>query len=153
MSDRNTPIAVDRQLVPVKKIEPPAVSGPLVDQSENVLVGLGTGKRLRSVDVRFLSPRQMTETSLDLYVIGAIGWDEHALLSFQAELHPDFNSTIGALTGETAQPDRERDFLEEWEKRLQFERRHNFGNAKRIRNIDHIVNVLRQLDAPIDLSV
>lgn len=37
------------------------------------------------------------------------------MLANQPELHPDFNRTIGALTGRRAAPDRERDCLAEWE--------------------------------------
>ena len=52
------------------------------------------------VDTHHLSPRQMSELSLDLYAIGAISFDDYSALAFQPELHPDFDRTIGALTGE-----------------------------------------------------
>ena len=95
----------------------------------------------------------MTTISMDLYVNGIIGWDEYAMLAFQPELHPDFDKTIGALTGEKAQPDRPRDFIETWEKHLSYKRKYNPGDARQIRQVEHLVNVLRQLGSPISMLV
>ena len=91
--------------------------------------------------------------SMDLYMVGVISWDEHAMLAFQPELHPDYDQTVGALTGQKADPDRPRDFIEIWEERLLFERKHNVGNEHRVGRSRRIVNVLRQIAAPTDLVV
>ena len=56
-------------------------------------------ERVGAVDARHISPRQIAEISMDLYVGGALSWEEYALLAFQPELHPDYERTIGALTG------------------------------------------------------
>ena len=66
---------------------------------------------------------------MDLYMVGVITWEEHAMLAFQPELHPDYDQTVGALTGEKADPDRPRDYVAIWEARLAFERKHNAGDA------------------------
>lgn len=103
------------------------------------------------VDIRHLSPRQMTETSLDLYVAGILPWEEYAMLAFQAELHPDYDRTIGALTGEPAQPDRPRDFLGLWEERLAFEEKYNADRPRLVARTRHIVQMFRQIGAPTNL--
>jgi len=103
------------------------------------------------VDIRRLSPRQMIDTSLDLYVAGILPWEEYAMLAFQAELHPDYDGTIGALTGEPAQPDRPRDFLGLWEERLGFEEKYNAHRSRLVARTRHIVQVFRQLGAPTNL--
>lgn len=100
------------------------------------------------LDIRNLSPRQMSEASLDLYAAGVLPWDEYAMLAFQPELHPDYDSTIGALTGEAAAPDEPRDFLAQWEERLDFDRRYNPGDTENIERTERIVGLFRQIDTP-----
>ncbi|MBF0095369.1 MAG: hypothetical protein HQL34_12615, partial [Alphaproteobacteria bacterium] len=74
-------------------------------------------------------------------------WDEYRMLGFPAELHPAFDETIGALTGEKADPDRPRDVLAEWRERLRFARRHNADDAAQIRRIERIIGVLAEESA------
>jgi len=138
-----------RDLVPVRKTPPPVIYGSRVDG----LADQGDGKNIRTValNIRHISPRKMMETGHDLYTIGAIGWDEYEMLAFQAELHPDFDKTIGSLVGDTAQPDRPRDYINIWEKRLEHERRYNPGDTRTIRQTEHLVSILRQIDKPTNL--
>ena len=90
---------------------------------------------------------------MDLYVGGVLPWEEYAMLAFQPELHPDYDRTIGALTGEKAEPDRPRDFVSQWERRLEFEEKYNADHPKLVARTTHIVAVLRQLgDTPTDMS-
>ena len=146
------PLALGRSLVPVKA-NMPVPSGHLVDSS-NELQGIVSRKpAMPAMNVRQMSPRKMVHLSMDLYVAGIIEWKEHEMLGFQAELHPDYNKSIGALTGEPAKPDQAKDFIEEWENRLAFQRRHNPDNVLRIRRTEHIKNILRQIDAPTHLLV
>lgn len=146
------PLSPGRSLVPVKT-GPPAVSGPLVDHSNAIEATAGGKPSVPAMDVRNMSPRKMAQLSMDLYVAGIIEWEEHEMMAFQAELHPDFNKSIGALTGQPAQPDRARDYLEEWGRRLDFQRRYNGDDVRRIRRTEHINNILHQIDAPIRLVV
>lgn len=97
------------------------------------------------IDVRFMSAREMTNLSTDLYMQGLITWDEHDSLAFQSELHPDYNKTIGALLERTATPDSPRDFVREWEKRLAFVRRYNSKDIHTIEIAQRITHLLRQL--------
>ncbi len=90
---------------------------------------------------------------MDLYVAGILPWEEYAMLAFQAELHPDYDKTIGALTGEPAAPDRPRDFLNLWEERLRFEEKHNAGNPNLVARTRRIVQVFRQIASPTNLVV
>ena len=102
--------------------------------------------------VRNISPRQMAELSLDLYVAGILSWEDYALLGFQPELHPAYDRTIGALTGETAQPDRPRDHLRVWQERLAFERRYHADRPQLIARAQRIVHVLEQIETPTDVA-
>ncbi len=99
---------------------------------------------IRRQDLHRFTPREMSELSLDLYVAGQLGYEDYAMLAFQPELHPDYDTTIGALTGTKAQPDRPRDYIELWEDRLRFECTHNPENRKLIGRIQHIVQLLRR---------
>jgi hypothetical protein len=103
------------------------------------------GDRVEPFDPRHLSPRDMAERGMDLYAAGAVTWEEYSLLAFQAELHPAFEATIGALTGETASPDRPRDFVALWEDRLAFERRYNPEGAPRVARAERIARLLGRL--------
>ena len=105
------------------------------------------------VDTHHLSPRQMSELSLDLYAIGAISFDDYSALAFQPELHPDFDRTIGALTGERADPDRPRDFVRLWDDRADFQRRYNAARTDLVEQSERIASVLRQIETPISLVV
>ena len=100
---------------------------------------------------RHFTPRQMVEASMDLYVAGRLTWDEYALLAFQPELHPDFDRTVGALTGRKAEPDRPRDFIADWEDRLRFEERYNARAPHLVENTRRVVAVLKQTEDPVDI--
>lgn len=105
------------------------------------------------VDMHRLSPRQMANLSSDLYAAGVVSFDDYAALAFQPELHPDFARTIGALTGERAEPDRPQDFVQLWEDRAEFQRRHNAARADLVRQSERIAQVLRRIDAPTNVVV
>ncbi len=102
-------------------------------------------------DVKNLSPRQMAGLGMELYALSVISFEEYGLLAFQAELHPDFNRTIGALIGEKAAPNRKRDYLALWEERADFERRHNPADSPRVSRSSHIAAMLRQISQPTDV--
>lgn len=133
-----------RALVVVEDPMPPApVPGSGRSHIESPLKQL-----LLGVSARAISPRAMQALSQDLYAGGVLSWDEHAELAFQADLHPAFARTIGALTGEKARPDHPRDFIKEWERRLDFECRHFPDGPERERAL-RILSVLRRIDAPV----
>lgn len=93
------------------------------------------------------SPRAMAELGRDLHAAGVLDNEDYALLAFQPELHPDFDRTVGALTGERADPDRPRDYLGIWEDRLNFERSRTPVDSKLIDRISRILLLLRRLGA------
>jgi hypothetical protein len=90
---------------------------------------------------------------MDLYISGALGWEEYSMLAFQAELHPAFDRTIGALTGEKAEPDRPRDYIALWEERLAFEQKYNAQDHALVGRTQRVLNVLNHIDAPTDMMV
>ena len=139
-----------RELVPYEAPPLPAPGPPATDPPRREFIA---GPISPDIDVRDLSPRQMAEMSMDLYMVGVITWEEHALLAFQPELHPDYDQTVGALTGEKADPDRPRDYVAIWEERLAFERKHNAGNTDRVGRSRRIVNVLRRIATPTNIVV
>jgi hypothetical protein len=104
-------------------------------------------------DVCRCSPRKMTELSLDLFLAGVLSDEEYALLVFQPELHPDFDRTIGALTGERANPDQARDHVATWRDRLEFERRRCRPDHALIERIQRILFVLRRLGVAGGMSI
>ena len=136
-----------RSLVAVEDPLPPEV----VAGSGRTFIESPLKQILLGVNARAISPRAIQALSHDLYAGGVLTWDEYAALAFQAELHPDFGRTIGALTGETPLPDQPRDFVKEWENRLDFERRYFPERPERDTAL-HILSVLRRIDAPTDLK-
>ena len=146
------PLAIGRSIVPAK-VHPLITSGSVVDHSDDLNYVPNHKPSMPAMDVRQMSPRKMAKLSMDLYVAGIIEWEEHEMLALQTELHPDYNKSIGALTGEPARPDHPKDFIEEWEDRLAFQRRYNPDNFRRIRRMEHIKNILNQLEAPIHIIV
>jgi len=110
--------------------EPPALAAPLT-----------------RAEVRNMSPRQMSAWAHEMYLAGALGWKEYQA-AIPAELHPNYNRTVGALTGEMAAPDRPRDMVQEWEERLAFFRRHNAWDASEVRCTERIVTLLRRQADP-----
>ena len=138
-----------RELVPVRQTPPPVIYGTRKDGQADQSGGKDI--RVTAENMRQISPRKMSETGYDLYTLGAIGWEEYEMLAFQPELHRDYDTTIGALVGDTADPDRPQDFIEMWEKRLEFERRYNPDQTRKIRQTEHLVSILRQIDNPTNL--
>ncbi|PIW25984.1 MAG: hypothetical protein COW30_17310 [Rhodospirillales bacterium CG15_BIG_FIL_POST_REV_8_21_14_020_66_15] len=141
-----------RELIPLSPVLPPdagETEGAVKDTAPTpTLFGGLTG----GLSLRGLTPRQMADVSLDLYAAGVLAFEDYELLAFQPELHPDYNDTIGALTGEPAGPDRARDYVSLWEERLNFERRHNPQNTRLVRRTERILNLLLTLDGPPDGS-
>lgn len=104
-------------------------------------------------DVRAISPREMTTLSFDLHLAGLLPYEEYAVLAFQPELHPDFDRTTGALTGEKADPDRPRDFIALLEDRLRAEQVRTPADEATQRRTTHLLEVLRRIEEPVDVVV
>lgn len=136
-----------RSLVTLEPAHPPTA----IPGSGRTFIESPLKQMLLGINARAISPRAIQALSQDLYAGGVLTWDEHADLSFQADLHPDFPRTIGALTGERPKPDQPRDFVKEWERRLEFERRYFPEGQQRDRAL-HILSVLRRIDSPTTLS-
>ncbi len=95
-------------------------------------------------DPRRMSPRQLGDWAHDMYLAGALSWEDYCLVGFPAELHPDYNRTVGALTGRMAQPDAPRDMVEDWEERLAFTLRHHNPLAIEVRRVERVLSLLRR---------
>lgn len=98
-------------------------------------------------DVRQISPRQMKELAESLYFeADAVTFHEYTILSFQPEVDDD---NWYVLTGNIAQPDTPRDFLEEWRHQLEYQRMAG-GDPDEIRraleNINKVLDILSRLD-------
>lgn len=100
-------------------------------------------------DLRHISPRRFAEIAHELYLEGALKWAEYQWVGFPSELHPSYERTIGALTGEKAEPDRPRDMLGEVEGRLDFVRRFRDPD---VRHAERAVEILRRQAEPALLS-
>ena len=138
-----------RELVPFDPPEPPMSLEPQAPQKAKPYQLPSPFREIfGDIDVRNLSPREMTEGSLYLYALGVLTWEEYSMLAFQPELQPDYDLTVGALTGQKAEPDEPRDFIVQWEERMTFAQRHNPADSKIIRRTKHILAVLRKLAPP-----
>ncbi|MEQ9329453.1 MAG: hypothetical protein RJQ21_19380 [Rhodospirillales bacterium] len=104
------------------------------------------------VNVRKMSPRQMADLAIKLHGQGVLSYEEYSMLAYQPEMDPRYDDTIGALTGEEADPDRPRDFLKDWEDRLSFERRYGAGNSGEVRRTEKVLAVLHRFDRPLFLT-
>ena len=114
--------------VPVTPVLSPAAAKPappvvVTKPAPPAVIALPPPRRPRH-DLRHVSPRRFAEIVHELYVEGSLKWHEYQTVGFPSELHPDYDNTIGALTGQKADPNRPRDLLAEWEQRLDFMRRH-----------------------------
>ena len=97
-------------------------------------------------NVKMISSRQMVALSFDLYTAGYIDKEQHLLLSFQPELQPNFDDTIGALINENSAPDIQKDFIELWLQRCVFEQNYPGPDHKRTDRLKIILNILTALD-------
>lgn len=113
------PVPRPAAIKPVRTAAPPLTAPP-------PLLALPPPREKRPRhDLRNISPRRFAEITHELYVEGSLKWAEYQLVGFPSELHPDYDRTIGALTGQKAEPNRPRDLLAEWESRIDFLRRYD----------------------------
>ena len=103
-------------------------------------------------DVGSLTPRQMVNLSFDLYSSGFLSRDQYSELAFQSELMPNFDITIGALTGEKAQPDRPRDYTAVWRERVRFERTYCTEDLRIVERAENILKLLMTIKLPPKLK-
>lgn len=125
-------------------IHPPIPSRPAAPPPAIIALPPPRDRRPRH-DLRNISPRHFAEIAHELYVEGSLKWAEYQLVGFPSELHPDYDATIGALTGEKAEPNRPRDLLTEWEHRLDFMRRYDDPS---LRTAERALDVLRRQAEP-----
>jgi hypothetical protein len=149
--------ALKRRQPPPLKSRPlalpaPAAEAARAEQKSAAKPAHPARELIGDVNLRRLTPRQMTNVSFDLYTAGVVSFDDYSALAFQPELHPDYDRTIGALTGERAAPDRPRDFVEQWRERADFQRRHNAGRPDIVAQHERIAAVLQRIDAPTDVT-
>ena len=104
-------------------------------------------------DPRRLTARQMAELGHRLYVAGYLDLGDSRLVSAQTELHPDYPTTIGRLTGCPPAPDKPRDQVEDWERRLAFALRYTPDNEERIGRFRRILAALGRVAAATVPSV
>jgi len=146
--NKNTPRQTGRKLIVVEDPLPlEAVKGSGISATERPLE-----KILENINSRNISPREVAKLGFDLYVAGVLKWDEYSDFSFQAELHPEFDKTIGALTGEKARPDAKRDFIKVWEDKYSFSSRHGGSHSDVAKRALHILSILRRIESPVNTS-
>lgn len=97
--------------------------------------------------LRAMSPRDFADFTHELYLAGMLSWVEYRMVGFPSELDPRWDATIGALTGERAAPDRPRDMLADWERRVDFMRRFQAADPATTA-AERILAVLERLAPP-----
>jgi len=65
-------------------------------------------------DVRNMTPPEMAEMAKRLYLAGAIGMAEYAVLSFKPNLYPHFDASDPIYQAMQQHPNRRRDYIAEW---------------------------------------
>ena len=149
-----------RQKTPDAEVKKDSVAALPVPVPESIPAGVPAAPKpsalsmlIGELDIHDMSPRQMTHLSQTLYAAGALSFEDYSQLAFQPELHPDYERTIGALTGEHAAPDRRRDFVSLWNERADFQRRHNAGRPDLIAQSERIAAVLNRIETPMNVMV
>jgi len=102
------------------------------------------GRAATRVDPRRMSPRQLADWAHEMYLCRELNWDEYCMAGFPAELHPHYNRTVGALTGNIAQPDAPRNMLRVWEERLAFAMRYNDPDEPEVLRVEKLLTLLKQ---------
>jgi hypothetical protein len=97
-------------------------------------------------DIRSMTPREMVQLSNELYMAGFLSHEQYSDLSFQAELMPNYDNTIGALTGKRAAPDTPRDYASVWRAKLKFEMKHLGDDPRIVQRTRKIIELLRTLE-------
>lgn len=135
-------------------IDPPRADGvkdALVARKIEQLPPPAGGARVP--DVRHMTPREMQDYSQNLYAGGVIAFEDYEALAFQPDLHPDFERTIGALTGEKPQPDRPRDYIQQWSDRVEYTQRYYPQNSSEVRQAHRILEALKAFPKRTDIFV
>jgi hypothetical protein len=96
------------------------------------------------IDPRRMSPRQLANWAHEMYLCRELNWDEYCMAGFPAELHPHYNRTVGALTGNLAQPDAPRNMIRVWEERLAFALRYNEPDDPEVLRTEKLLMLLKQ---------
>ncbi len=99
----------------------------------------------KGINVRKISPREISDFALDLYAAGAISFEDYSALSQHPELNPHFDKTIGALTNKCARPDGKRDMVRFWEEKLTFANRYAVLHGSNLEQAKRIVGLMRYL--------
>jgi hypothetical protein len=95
------------------------------------------------IDPHRMSPRQLADWAHDMYLCRNLAWEEYCMVGFPAELHPQYNKTVGALTGGVAQPDAPRDMIRAWEERRAFLRRYYQADAPEVLRVEKLLVLLK----------
>lgn len=96
------------------------------------------------IDPRNMSPRQLADWAHEMYLCRMLSWEEYCMAGFPPELHPQYNRTIGALTGKLAQPDTQRNMIRVWEERLSFMLRYYEADEADVQRVEKLLRLLRQ---------
>ncbi len=102
------------------------------------------GRGSYRVDPRAMSPRQLADWAHEMYLCRMLSWEEYCMAGFPPELHPQYNRTIGALTGKLAQPDTPRNMIRVWEERLSFMLRYYEADEPDVQRVEKLLRLLRQ---------
>lgn len=127
-------------------------SGAPVGEKKKTLSGtlhiknVYTAKKIMSdYDIEKISPREMTQMSQKLYLAGILSQDDFQMLSFQPELHPDYEKSQKAEDKHAeAKPDEERNYIEVWKSKVR-----TYEDEGMVRDAFHanqMLNVLENLN-------
>ncbi|GKT11794.1 MAG: hypothetical protein ISEC1_P0764 [Thiomicrorhabdus sp.] len=112
--------------------------------SQEGLRFLASGQETMSrYNIQDASPREIAAMSLELYDNKVISLEEHAMLSFQPELNAE---QFEDIFGKAAEPDEARDFIVEWQNKLN-EQRSGGTPLEFSKNTQQIIHLLNNLQS------
>jgi hypothetical protein len=95
--------------------EEPHASAVMIDAVKMAAAVLDAAKEF---NVRHLSPNDMVRLGRRLYLLGAIGLVEFAIMTDQSDLHPSYRFHLRSYRALFDYPERPRDMLHLWQKHL-----------------------------------
>lgn len=106
---------------------------------------INTGQEIMArYNIQDASPKEIATMSLELFDNEVISFEEHAMLSFQPELNSEQYQEI---FGKVAEPDVARDFISEWQSKLNEQRSSGtpLEFSKKTQEMIHLLNNLQGL--------
>lgn len=125
------------------------VANQEIDISRKAMIFVNKGQEVMSrYNIEHASPREIADMSLELYEGNVISFEEHSRLSFQTELHRE---QYQEMYGEAPQPDNPRDYIVEWQNKLDSQRASGTPREFTLKTVD-MIGLLNNLQSLVPVG-